>query len=206
VHVGERLASEQRLLSRDALMRERARTIGAEERGFTLPELLVATLLGLLVVGAAVTAFTGAIQSQPRVTSQAAAIQQARTTMEQITRELRQGSSVPSASATQLSIVTYVHSATCGGGSSSSSISCRVTYSCSGGTCTRTEANPDGTSPGAAVQVVSGLSSNNVFSYTPPTSTAPAYVGVTLAFPAKGGSDAITLTDGSALRNPGSGP
>ena len=52
------------------------------------------------------------------------------------------------------------------------------------------------------MQVVSGLSSNNVFSYTPPTSTAPAYVGVTLAFPAKGGTDAITLSDGAALRNP----
>jgi type IV pilus assembly protein PilW len=186
-------------------MRGRARTITAEERGFTLPELLVATLLGLLVVGAAVTAFTGAIQSQPRINSQAAAIQQARTTMEQITRELRQGSSVPSASSSQLSIITYVHSATCGGGASSTSISCRVTYSCSGATCTRTEAKPDGTSPGPAVQVVSGLSSGNVFAYTAPTSTAPAYVGVTLAFPAKDGSDAITLADGAALRNPGSG-
>jgi len=53
--------------------------------------------------------------------------------------------------------------------------------------------------------VVSGLSSSNVFAYTAPTSTAPAYVGVTLAFPAKDGSDAITLADGAALRNPGSG-
>jgi hypothetical protein len=53
--------------------------------------------------------------------------------------------------------------------------------------------------------VVSGLSSDNVFSYTPPTATAPAYVGVTLALPSQGGSDAITLSDGSALRNPGSG-
>jgi prepilin-type N-terminal cleavage/methylation domain-containing protein len=186
-------------------MRGRTRTITAEERGFTLPELLVATLLGLLVVGAAVTAFTGAIQSQPRINSQAAAIQRARTTMEQLTRELRQGSSVPSASSSQLSIVTYVHSATCGGGASSTSISCRVTYSCSGTTCTRTEANPDGTSPGPAVQVVSGLASSNVFTYTAPTSTAAAYVGVTLAFPAKDGTDAITLSDGAALRNPGSG-
>ncbi len=186
-------------------MRERARTTSTDDRGFTLPELLVATVLGLLVIGAAVTAFTGAIQSQPRVNSQAAAIQRARTTMERITRELRQGSSVPSASASQLSIITYVHSATCGGAASNASISCRVSYSCSGGTCTRTEAKPDGTSPGPAVQVVTGLSTSNVFSYTPPSSNAPAYVGVTLALPAQGGTDAITLSDGSALRNPGSG-
>jgi len=205
VHGRELFAPEQRLLTRGAVMLGRARTITAEERGFTLPELLLATVLGLLVIGAAVTAFTSAIQSQPRINSQAAAIQQARTMMERVTRELRQGSSVPSASASQLSIVTYVHSATCGGAASSSSISCKVTYSCSAGACSRTEARPDGTSPGAAVQVVSGLSSTNVFSYTAPTATAPAYVGVTLAFPAKGGTDAINLTDGAALRNPGSG-
>jgi prepilin-type N-terminal cleavage/methylation domain-containing protein len=186
-------------------MRGPARAFITEDRGFTLPELLVATVLALLVIGAAVTAFTSTIQSQPRVNSQAAAIQQARVTMERIIRELRQGSSVPSASTSQLSVVTYVHSATCGGAASNTAISCRVTYSCSSGTCTRTEANPDGTSPGSSVQVVSGLSSSNVFSYAPPSSTAPAFVGVTLALPAKGGTDAITLSDGSALRNPGSG-
>ena len=186
-------------------MRGPGRSISADDRGFTLPELLVATVLGLLVIGAAVTAFTSTIQSQPRINSQAAAIQQARTTMEQITRELRQGSSVPSASTSQLSVVTYVHSATCGGATSNTSISCRVSYSCSGGTCTRIEAKPDGTAPGSPVQVVAGLSSDNVFAYTPPSATSPAYVGVTLALPAKGGSDAITLSDGAALRNPGSG-
>jgi prepilin-type N-terminal cleavage/methylation domain-containing protein len=186
-------------------MRRRARSTFAEDRGFTLPELLVATALGLVIIGAAVTAFTAAIGSQPRVESQAGAIQQARTTMEQITRELRQGSSVPSATASQVSIITFVDSATCGGGAANMAISCRVTYSCSSGTCTRTEAKPDGTSPGPAVQVVSGLSSSNVFTYTAPTATAPAYVSVSLAFPAEGGTDAITLSDGSALRNPGSG-
>jgi prepilin-type N-terminal cleavage/methylation domain-containing protein len=186
-------------------IRGRARSIFTEDLGFTLPELLVATAIGLVVIGAAVTAFTAAIGSQPRVESQAGAIQQARTTMEQITRELRQGSSVPSATASQLSVVTFVHSATCGGAASNTAISCRVTYSCSSGTCSRTEAKPDGTLPGPSRQVVSGLSSNNVFSYTAPSSTAPAYVSVTLAFPAEGGTDAITLSDGSALRNPSSG-
>ncbi len=186
-------------------MRGGPRSTIKEDRGFTLPELLVATAIGLVVIGAAVTAFTAAVGSEPRAESQAGAIQQARTTMEQITRELRQGSSVPSATASQLSIVTYVHSATCGGAASNTAISCRVTYTCSGGACSRTEAKPDGTLPGPAVQVVSGLSSNNIFDYTAPTSTASAYVSVTLALPAQGGTDAITLSDGSALRNPSSG-
>jgi type IV pilus assembly protein PilW len=180
-------------------------SLRTESDGFTLVELLVATILALVVIGAAVTAFTASIRSQPRVSSQAAAIQHARFTMERMVRELRQGSTVPSATASQLSMVTNVDSATCGGSASSTAISCRVTYTCSSGACTRTEAKPDGTSPGPAVQVVQGLSSSNVFAYTPGTTTAPAYVAVTLAFPAKGGTDAITLSDGAALRNPSSG-
>ena len=186
-------------------MRRRARRIWGDDRGFTLPELLVAAVLGLFVIGASVTAFTAAIQSQPRVDSQAGAIQEARTTMERITRELRQGSIVPSATSSQLSVVSLVHSATCGGAASNTAISCRVTYSCSSGACTRIEAKPDGTSPGPPVQIVAGLSSSNIFTYTPPSSTAPAYVNVTLVLPTQGANDdAITLSDGVALRNPAS--
>ena len=170
-----------------------------ETDGFTLVELLVATILSLIVVGGAVTAFTSAIRNQPRIDSQANAIQQARTTMERMVRELRQGSSVPSASPSQLSIVTYVDS-TCGGASATRAMQCRVTYACSSGICTRRLANPDGTSPTAPVRLVSGLSSNNVFSYSP-SATTPTWVGVTLSFPAQTGHNAITLTDGAALRN-----
>lgn len=186
-------------------MRRRTRDLARDDRGFTLPELLMATVLSLVVIGGAVMAFTSSMNNQPRLQSEAVGIQQARTTMERITRELRQGSTVPSATASQLSIVTYVNSTTCGGAHASSSIQCRVTYACSSGVCTRTEAKPDGTSPGAALKVVSGLSSNNVFTYTAPTSTAPAYVSVNLAFPPQGAHQGITLSDGAALRNPNSG-
>ena len=179
------------------------RAIATEADGFTLPELLIATVLGLIVIGAAVGAMTVGVNSQPRLNSQAASVEQARTTMERITRELRQGSSVPTATASQLSIVTYVNSATCGGTAATSAIACRATYTCAAGACSRTEAKPDGTAPGPAVQVVSGLSSTNVFSYTPPTSTAPASVGVTLSFAAQGPNQGITLSDAAALRNPG---
>ena len=183
----------------DVLARPRA--LAAQERGFTLVELLVATVLGLIVIGGAVTVFTVSMNNQPRISSQSAAIQQARTAMEQITRELRQGSTVSTATANQLSIVTYVHSATCGGAAASTAISCRVTYTCTAGNCTRVEAKPDGTLPGSPVRVVSGLSSNNVFTYSP-SSAAPTYVGVSFWFKATGGRDAITLSDGAATRNP----
>jgi prepilin-type N-terminal cleavage/methylation domain-containing protein len=178
----------------------RLRALFAEARGFTLTELLLATVLGLIVIGGGVTVFTVSMNNRPRIDSQSAAIQHARTAMERITRELRQSSTVSTATATQLSIVTYVHSATCGGALADTAISCRVTYTCSTGACTRTEANPDGTSPGPPVRVVSGLSHSNVFTYSP-NSSAPTYVGATFAFSATGGQDAITLSDGTATRN-----
>jgi prepilin-type N-terminal cleavage/methylation domain-containing protein len=180
-------------------MRAPGRETLREADGFTLVELLVATVLALVVIGGAVMAFTASIRSQPRIDSQAHAIEQARTTMERLVRELRQGSSVSSASASQLSVVTYVDS-TCGGTATPAATQCRVTYSCSGGACTRSLAKPDGSSPTTPTQVVSGLSSNSVFSYSP-SAAAAAYVGVTLAIPAQTGHNAITLSDGAALRN-----
>jgi prepilin-type N-terminal cleavage/methylation domain-containing protein len=76
-------------------MRTRIADVARDSQGFTLPELLIATVLSLVVIGGAVQAFTASMSDQPRLQSQAAGIQQARTTMEQITRELRQGSTVP---------------------------------------------------------------------------------------------------------------
>ena len=172
--------------------------------GFTLPEVLMATVLGLLIVGVAATVFGAAMQSQPKLTARDNGISRARTTMERLTRELRQGASVSTATSTQLSFVTYVHSATCGGAFSSTSIACRVTYSCGTSSCTRREARPDGTSPGPTVTVVSGLSTGNVFTYSP-NSTAPTYIGATLVFPGQNGDDAISLSDGVTLRNSGTG-
>jgi prepilin-type N-terminal cleavage/methylation domain-containing protein len=185
-------------------MRDRVNTKArrlAREDGFTLVEVLIAAVLGLIVVGAGVTAFTSVVRSQPGQFSKGASIQQARTTMERMVRELRQGASVYTATAQQLAFVTYVNSATCGGSAGSTSIPCRVTYTCTAGTCTRREARPDGTSPGPTRTVVTGLSSSNVFEYSP-SSSAPSYIGATLAFPNKSGDDAITLTDGATLMNP----
>jgi len=64
----------------------------SSERGFTLVEMLIATTLGLLVIGAAVTVFTAGIRSQPTIDQRAAQIDQARSMSDRITRELRQGS------------------------------------------------------------------------------------------------------------------
>ena len=65
-------------------MLARRRALVAQERGFTLVELLVATVLGLIVIGGAVTVFTVSMNNQPRINSQSAAIQQARVVMERM--------------------------------------------------------------------------------------------------------------------------
>ena len=170
------------------------------EGGYTLPELLMATVLGLLVIGVGVTVFTAAVRSQPGLSTRENAISQARTSMERLTRELRQGGTVYTASANQLSFITFVNSATCGGSFSSTARQCRVTYSCTTMGCTRVEANTDGSSPGTAKTIATGLSNPNVFSYSP-NSTRPTYIGATFVFAGQNGDDAITVSDGAAVRN-----
>lgn len=167
----------------------------------TLIELLVAAAVGLVVVGGAMTMFVSGIRSEPRTASKVTAIQQARTTMDRITRELRQGLETPVTSTSQLAIVTYVKASSCGGPAASSSIPCRVTYDCAGDSCTRQVAEPDGSAPGPTGQVASGLSSPDVFSYLPPDPAEPSYVGVTFSFVASADGTPVTLEDGVALRN-----
>ena len=171
------------------------------EDGFTFPELIVAALIGVLVLGAAVMLLTASLNSQPEVSDRAAEIQRARTVMEQITREVRQGSQVFLGSATQLSLITYVDKSSCGGEPATTAIQCRVDYSCVSGACTRTESQPDGTGSAAGVEVVAGLAGSDVFEYSP-SAVDPTYVGLTMTFPASDAEDAITLKDGVALRNP----
>lgn len=170
-----------------------------EERGLTLIELLVAASVGLVVVGGALTMFMSGIRSEPRTASKVMAIQQARVTVDRITRELRQGLETPTTLSSQLAIVTYVKAATCGGAAASTSIPCRVTYTCSAGSCDRVVAKPDGTAPGPSVKVATGLASTSIFSYAP-SAKDPTYVGVALSFTSDSG-DPITLSDGVALRN-----
>jgi Tfp pilus assembly protein PilW len=173
----------------------------AGDEGFTLTELLVAMTIGIVVMGAGVMVFTAALRSQPKASARLDKVQDARTTSERIVRELRQGWGTSTATSSQLSLLTYVHSSVCGGATSATAIACRVTYSCAAGACTRVESQPDGTAPGSARTVVSGISNPIVFSYSP-SSTTPSWVGITLQFPAGNGDDAITVEDGAALRNP----
>ena len=186
-----------------SLRRAFARSLRSEE-GFTLAELLTATMIMMIAFGAALIVLNMALRSQPRISDRANAIQDARVWVERLTRELRQGATVSGTpTSSQLSFLTYVRHASCGGTTTGPSIQCLVTYTCTAGTCSRTESNLDGT--GAATQqMVGGLQSSAVFTYTP-SAAAPEYIGVTLTFPATDDpgetEDAITLRDGVNLRN-----
>ena len=160
---------------------------GAEESGFTLIELLVSMTLALVILGAAVMVFTSATQSQPRATSRTADIQEARTAMERVVRELRQGS-LATGTSSQLT-VSYPQNPLCGG-------ACSVVYRCTSGNCTRTQG-------GVTRTLVTGLSSNAAFGYSvcPAEPSKVNYISVTLVFRASNGDDSITLTDGARLRN-----
>jgi hypothetical protein len=188
-----------------------ARTLRSEE-GFTLVELVMSSVLGLMVLGAAVTVFTAGIATQPRVDHRADQITQARSMSERITRELRQGSNASSPDRSQLMILTYVpRSTVCNTPATAGSTiaRCRVFYSCrpagSTSSCTRIECPPAmlavGTGCSPPTIVLSGLTTNQIFTFSPRT-PGQAYVGIQLQFPAENGDDAITIQDGVALRNP----
>ena len=196
------------------------RVNAGREDGFTLPELLLATVVGLVVIGAAVSVFASVARTGPRAQDRAAQIEQARVMSERLTREFRQASDATILPTTctghcaGVSVLTYVPSApTCNGtprvGTTTAS-RCRVFYSCSAaGTCTRTECPPTVTatatpaSPpcGQTVQVIHGLASNQVFTFSPRT-PGHSYISFALSFAAQSGGDAISVEDGAALRNP----
>jgi Tfp pilus assembly protein PilW len=189
----------------------RLRETASEESGISLIELLVAMMIGLVVIGGAMSMMISSVRSQPRAASEASAVQTAQTTMERMTRELRQGSSVVASTANQLSMITYVDAATCGGAAAATAISCRVSYTCTAGICTRTVAQPDGSSPGPAKTVIKGLTNSNIFSYVPNSGGSSScgatavgaltYVCVSLALADSDGHNAVTLSDGVGLRN-----
>jgi Tfp pilus assembly protein PilW len=180
---------------------DRAGALRRSEGGFTLIELLVAATMGMVVLGGAVTVFIGAIQSEPRTSSKVTAIQQGRVVVERMTRELRQAVDVSTATPNQLSLVTYVKQSPCGGAPAANAKACQVTYACTTVACSRTVKEPDGSSAGTTSQIVSGLSSGNVFTYAP-NQTEPDYIGVELSLVTQGGGP-VVISDGTALRNVG---
>jgi type II secretory pathway pseudopilin PulG len=176
------------------------------EAGITLVELLVASAMGVVLMGAVASLVISAIRDQPKISKQAQTISTARWVLERLTREIRNGIRVDQATASAVSFETYVRHTTCGGTtkleSTSPPIKCEVTYTCTTTFCSRIEANPK-VYAGTATPIFKGINSNNVFSYTPEPEPpqAATYIKVTLQMPNPSGPAALTVSDGASLRN-----
>jgi pilin/secretion family protein with methylation motif len=188
-----------------------------DQRGLSLVELMVATTMTLMVLGAASILMIMGLRTQPAISDQSFDIQQGRAFEDRFTRELRASYEIepnPPPTSSTLSFDTYVRSTTCGGAPQANpgvpAIPCRVTYTCTAGACYRAEAPPS-TGGGAVVKQVSGLDGSvGVFGTDPTASPAPpgsplpnspGYITIHLAFPANGSTAPIALDDGVDLRN-----
>lgn len=183
-------------------MRARLARLRSED-GVTLVELLIASAMGVVVMGAVAMLVISAVRDQPKISAQAQNISTARWVLERMTRELRGGGTVTTKTPSKVSFVAYVRHTTCGGTTSLAStaapIECLITYECTTTACYRTEAPKSG-SAGTPRMVFSGINSNQVFTYAP-NETEPTYVKVTLRLPNPSGTGALTVSNGASLRN-----
>jgi type II secretory pathway pseudopilin PulG len=180
-----------------------------QQRGMTLIELLIGAGMLVAIMLAALPVIDGASTSQGRVETAAVSIADARVFSERVLRDLRPAYAFPpgpSYNSTSLSVYTFVRrTPPCGSDVLSppdaDPISCRVTYSCSGGSCTRQERELDGSGGGPPVTMIRGLSRDDIFSYFIP-GDGPTFVSLDVELPNQANDDdAITLEDGTALRN-----
>lgn len=182
----------------------------------TLVELLVASAMSVILVGAVGSMVVSAVRTQPEVSKKSQSVSTARYVLERMTREIRNGIRVDVATASKVSFVTYVRRAACGGttplSSSAPPTKCEVTYQCTTTSCSRIEA-AEGVYTGTAKTVITGINSSNVFCFVPSTATdsltcgtaasakGTTYMGVTLRIPNPSRAGNLTVSDGVSLRN-----
>lgn len=177
-----------------------------DERGYTLPELLVSLILLGMTMAVAGTLVIIAVQTQPELAERNSAVQRGRVFQERLGRDLRQSYLVETATPSQVSFETYARRVTCGSSQvlppDQPAIACQVSYTCAAGACTRSEGPTDGSAAPRNERLVEGLSnSSTIFTFSPSASDV-GYVKSKLIFPAgQGGEDAVTLEDGIDLRN-----
>jgi len=195
----------------------RSRSIARNQSGMTLIEMLVASLMSVIIVGASCSMLISAIRDQPALSKKAQNVTTARYQLERMVREIRNGVQVESASPSTVTFVARVRRVACGGAvqtnPSAEPVQCRITYNCSDKTCTRTEATPEGIAVGATTIAASGIGSTEVFCFAPssgedPSQCGPAenpeaatYIGVSLEVPNPEGPGLLTISDGATLRS-----
>jgi Tfp pilus assembly protein PilW len=188
-----------------------------DESGLTLIEMLVAALMSVIIVGAACAMLISAVKGQPGLSRKAQNVTTARYQLERVVREIRDAVKVEKATTSELELLTRTQKTACGGSTKASPNvqrpQCRVTYRCSGTTCTRSEATEAGVKVGTTTVALSGIQSAEVFCFVPSTETDPSkcgsprtgegpptYVGVGLQVKNPEGPGTLTISDGATLR------
>lgn len=197
--------------------RLRGRSIVRGESGMTLIEMLVASLMSVIIVGASCSMLISAIRDQPALSKKAQNVTTARYQLERMVREIRNGVQVESASPSAVTLVARVRRVACGGSvqtnPSADPVQCGITYSCSGTVCTRTERNAAGVPVGTPTIAASGIGSTEVFCFAPSSEADPSqcgaaedpesatYIGINLEVPNPEGPGLLTISDGATLRS-----
>jgi hypothetical protein len=166
-----------------------------DQRGVGLVELMFAMASLLVVIGAAMGLMVVALHREPVVTQRADRVDQARTTLERMTRELRQTYLVQTVGSNELSFYTYERVA----GASTASQRF-VSYQCQTGQCIRREAPVGQALPDTGQVVVDGVDNSDLFTFSPNTIT-PEFVAINFRLTIPGQTRTITVQDGVNLRN-----
>lgn len=197
--------------------RRRLFRLRRDEAGLTLIEMLVASAMSVILLGGITSMVLGTMRAQPDISKRGQDISATRWVTERMTREIRNGIRVDQATASKVSILTYVRRTACGSNTPTSAatpaIKCEVTYECATTACTRREA-AEGVFTGTAKTLFSGINSSQVFCFVPSTEADPltcgpavsaaqtTYVGIRVQIPNPSGSTtAINVSDGASLRN-----
>jgi len=182
----------------------------------TLVEMLIAATMSVVIVSASCAMLINAVRDQPVLSKKSQNVTTARYQLERVVREIRNGVEVESATSSSVTLVARMRRVSCGGAvqtdPNAEPVQCRITYSCSGSTCTRTEATLTGTPVGTATIALSGIGSTEVFCFVPSTEEDPSqcglpeepstatYIGVNLQVPNPEGPGLLTISDGATLR------
>jgi type II secretory pathway pseudopilin PulG len=154
----------------------------ARENGFTLVELLVGMMLAIIVFTAITALLIDGVHDQTTMENRSYQLQRGEVAMEQLVRNLREATSV-----TLLSSRSITYSEPIATGVETIAFSCSSTTDA----CTQTIA-------GVAKTAVTDVTNSNIFTASP--SSSPTYIGITLSISAPG-ETAVTVTDGTGLRN-----